>query len=600
MNLPSAAAIALIEEPASAGKGVLSSGTPLSAAAAGGPFSDTFARAFESQASAPEADPASDEPGPAGGRQDLAAGGNPLPAGPDESMPALRLMEPGTLDSVVTDRPVGEQQPTSEGLPPQPGSENEAPRTPAATSAAAGADLQAAIAGLVDAHAQPRAASAETRASLQAPPPLEVHTGMATANPLAPAPPGGEQEASAALPGAPHPAPSAGRAPGLEAAPVTPSREMPAGSSQAAAGSEAPAAPAASAPTPATSATEALAASALPAATGVTTPSEEMPATPLPVPPAGSPQAAAAVAPTASPVSAAIGPPAASAAADPRRLDLPRQGVMPPSGMPDEARGQLPAGQGSAPLSGHRLAAAHAALAASPVPAAVTAETASPAHGAADRALADGAPELAVSAARALSAANAMAEPFEGRARPATSFDDGDRAGGLPAFARSSMQPPSVEPLAPLPSAARSGLTLPPGLQQPGWNQALGERVLWLVSHDVQRAELTLNPPELGALRVRVTLAGQAASVAFASEHAPVREAVEAALPQLRQILAERGLSLDHVHVSAQESGQRWTQRGSDSPPERQWQWPGNGTDSVHETSAARISLHRGLIDQYA
>jgi flagellar hook-length control protein FliK len=273
---------------------------------------------------------------------------------------------------------------------------------------------------------------------------------------------------------------------------------------------------------------------------------------------------------------------------------------MPPLEALGEGRRQWPAEQASAPLFGPRLAPPYAAPGATSVPPAVTAETATPVLGTLNRAHLEGTPELNMVAAKPLSTADGVAGPFERRAHLATAFDDGDRAGPLPAFARASMQSPLAEPSAPLPALARAALALPAGLQQPGWNQALGERVVWLLSHDVQRAELTLNPPELGALRVRVTVTGQAASVAFASEHAPVREAVESALPQLRQVLAERGLSLDHVDVSPQQSGQRWTHGGSDSPAERQRQLAERDAVSVNEAGPAPVSLQRGLVDQYA
>ncbi|HEB98705.1 MAG TPA: hypothetical protein ENJ05_04295, partial [Thiotrichales bacterium] len=49
-------------------------------------------------------------------------------------------------------------------------------------------------------------------------------------------------------------------------------------------------------------------------------------------------------------------------------------------------------------------------------------------------------------------------------------------------------------------------LSLSQPLQQPGWDNALGERVVWMVGQRLQSAEIKLNPPQLGPIEVRVSL----------------------------------------------------------------------------------------------
>lgn len=65
-------------------------------------------------------------------------------------------------------------------------------------------------------------------------------------------------------------------------------------------------------------------------------------------------------------------------------------------------------------------------------------------------------------------------------------------------------------------------------------------------SHDVS---LTLNPPELGPLQVVLNVSGTDAQASFVSAHHAVREAVEAALPALRERLAESGVTLGQTSV---------------------------------------------------
>lgn len=93
---------------------------------------------------------------------------------------------------------------------------------------------------------------------------------------------------------------------------------------------------------------------------------------------------------------------------------------------------------------------------------------------------------------------------------------------------------------------------------QPGWGRAVGQQVVWFVSQNISAANLRLNPQQLGPMEMHVSMDGDRASVAFVSQHAVVRDALESALPRLREMLAENGLNLASVNVSQQGySGQR-------------------------------------------
>src|SRR5690606_31195719 len=68
----------------------------------------------------------------------------------------------------------------------------------------------------------------------------------------------------------------------------------------------------------------------------------------------------------------------------------------------------------------------------------------------------------------------------------------------------------------------------------PAWGAELGRQLI-VLSHDAaqgqQTAELRLDPPNLGPLRVTLSVHDGVASASFVSAHATVRHAVEAALP---------------------------------------------------------------------
>ncbi|ADJ29032.1 flagellar hook-length control protein FliK [Nitrosococcus watsonii] len=96
------------------------------------------------------------------------------------------------------------------------------------------------------------------------------------------------------------------------------------------------------------------------------------------------------------------------------------------------------------------------------------------------------------------------------------------------------------------------GLTLESAIQESGWGEELGERMTWLVKDKLQFAELRLTPPQLGPLEARINMHHDEASITFHAPQAAVREALEAALPRLRESFAEQGLNLVNVDVSQQ------------------------------------------------
>lgn len=91
---------------------------------------------------------------------------------------------------------------------------------------------------------------------------------------------------------------------------------------------------------------------------------------------------------------------------------------------------------------------------------------------------------------------------------------------------------------------------------QPGWDNAVGERIQWMISRNVQQAEIKLTPPELGPMEIKISLQNDQTSVHFAAHHSATRDALEAAIPRLRELFGEINLNLANVDVSQrQDSG---------------------------------------------
>ena len=70
-----------------------------------------------------------------------------------------------------------------------------------------------------------------------------------------------------------------------------------------------------------------------------------------------------------------------------------------------------------------------------------------------------------------------------------------------------------------------------------------------MAGNQLQQAEIRLTPAELGPVRVQIAVEDGAANLTFQAQHAVTRDAIEAAMPRLREMLADNGLSLGQANV---------------------------------------------------
>ena len=127
------------------------------------------------------------------------------------------------------------------------------------------------------------------------------------------------------------------------------------------------------------------------------------------------------------------------------------------------------------------------------------------------------------------------------------------------------LQAPAANPPqtgAPVPStsaALHGSQSVTPALTHPGWNDAIAQRVLWMAQDSVQSASINLNPPNLGALQVSLQIENQQASVQFVTANTQVQQALQDALPVLRDLLAQSGIALGQADVGANQNSPKWT-----------------------------------------
>lgn len=137
----------------------------------------------------------------------------------------------------------------------------------------------------------------------------------------------------------------------------------------------------------------------------------------------------------------------------------------------------------------------------------------------------------------------------------------------------------------------------PLNLGQNAWEANLGSRLQMMIGQNVQTAEIRLDPPELGALDIKIKVSNDIASVNITSPHSQVREALETAVPRLREMFAENGLSLGDVNVR-QES---FAQQQNSNEHEKGGATAATDSDFGDEPiSVTRRILSDSLLDTYA
>lgn len=130
--------------------------------------------------------------------------------------------------------------------------------------------------------------------------------------------------------------------------------------------------------------------------------------------------------------------------------------------------------------------------------------------------------------------------------------------------------------------------------------EELAKQAVWMSTNDIQRADLVLNPAELGRIEISLTHENGQMNAHFASHNPEVRATLEEALPRLREQMASAGLQLGHAGVGTQTPGR---QDGSQERADTHMPGATTAADGAERGGGALAPptrLHRGLIDLFA
>jgi flagellar hook-length control protein FliK len=140
------------------------------------------------------------------------------------------------------------------------------------------------------------------------------------------------------------------------------------------------------------------------------------------------------------------------------------------------------------------------------------------------------------------------------------------------------------------------------------WENQVGQKIVYMAGSEEQTASLTLNPPDLGPLQVVLSVSNDQASVIFSANQEEVRQALEDALPRLREMMSESGIALGNATVNAGmpdgRQGQEQAARngGGLGNNGRGRGESGNAIEDTTTRPATRTAIlgDRGMVDTFA
>jgi flagellar hook-length control protein FliK len=170
--------------------------------------------------------------------------------------------------------------------------------------------------------------------------------------------------------------------------------------------------------------------------------------------------------------------------------------------------------------------------------------------------------------------------------------------------------PPQPAPLSP---AAQAAVQAPVGTA--AFADQMAQQVAVFVDQKQLTAQVQVHPPELGPVEVQIKINADQVQVDFFATQADTRDALETAIPRLKEMLAEQGLSLSGSHVGTRDESGRFAQafaqgessrRGSEDPAavnandaQRDGRGGEDGAPAINGPLHHRLGVPR-LVDTFA
>jgi flagellar hook-length control protein FliK len=132
------------------------------------------------------------------------------------------------------------------------------------------------------------------------------------------------------------------------------------------------------------------------------------------------------------------------------------------------------------------------------------------------------------------------------------------------------------------------------------FSNAVKDKVMLMISQKLQQFDITLDPPELGNMQVRVNLQGEQATVNFIVQNQQAKDALEQNMHKLKESLAELGVDVGDANVE-QQSQQSDENNESENNNNNSLENTAEASDVVeHNLSARMLNSSTSAVDYYA
>lgn len=149
-------------------------------------------------------------------------------------------------------------------------------------------------------------------------------------------------------------------------------------------------------------------------------------------------------------------------------------------------------------------------------------------------------------------------------------------------------------------AAAMAANEIPTPFGKPEWSQAVNQKVVWMVGKGEQSATLTLNPPDMGPLKVVIQVDNDQVDTTFISDNPEVRQALHDGMQMLRDKMQDTGMQLGNAQVSSQAQSQRQFEQAMQQRAQQRLEQTSKDTSDSTPTTPVIQRVSNGLVDTFA
>ena len=139
-------------------------------------------------------------------------------------------------------------------------------------------------------------------------------------------------------------------------------------------------------------------------------------------------------------------------------------------------------------------------------------------------------------------------------------------------------------------------------MSHPGWSKDLGEQIIWMKNKELSAAEIRMNPVHLGPISVRIDVNQEhQTTIMFAAQHAETRDAIEASIPKLKEMLSNtQQFNSVNVNISQHSSSDQGRPQSRPFRPTPENYGQGDNAADFMGSEASQTVVGKGLLSLYA